>query len=78
MILEKSLIVKIRHVILELWSPITFEMTTYLIIYIDHSIRLTDLNKNMLITKGFNGRFGSYGLPKFNNDMGGNTYFYVK
>ena len=25
----------------------------------------------MLITKGFNGRFGSYGPPKFYNDMGG-------
>ena len=62
------------HIIIDLWRPITFETIPYLIVSIHHPIRLTELNKNMLITKRLNG-WGSYGPPKFYIGMGGKTYF---
>ena len=55
----------IAHVLIKLWRPITFEPITYLIVFIRHTIRLTELNKNNYIARLTKYWFKSYGLPKF-------------
>ena len=51
------------HVLIELWNPITFVPITYLIVYIHHTVRLTELNNNNYIARLVKDRFKSYGPP---------------
>ena len=54
----------------KLWRPITFELITYLIVSIHHTIRLTELIKDNYIVRLAKYRFKIYGPPKFHKAMG--------
>ena len=68
----------IRHVLVELWRPITFEPITYLIISIHHTVRLIDLSKNNYAARLANHWFTSYGPPKSYKDMLDISHIYFK
>ena len=57
------------HVLVELWRPVTFKSTTYLIVSIHRMARLIDLSKNNYQARLPNNRFKSYAPPKFYKDM---------
>ena len=61
----------------KLWTPITFEPITNLIVYIHHTVRLIDLIKNNYVSRLANNRFESYGPPKFFKDMSHITNIYI-
>ena len=67
----------IRHVLIELWSPITFEPITYLIVSIHHTVRLINLSKNNYLARLANNQFKCYGPPKLYKDMFYKPHIYV-
>ena len=62
---------------MELWRAITFELITYLIVSIHHTVRLIYLSKNNYVGRSADNRFKSYGLPKFYKDMSHIPHIYV-